>query len=135
MGKDNLINITEENFENIKHIDENGIEYWSARELMIVLGYSSWDKFKHIIKKALIACENSNISVDECFSHLGKTSKMPNGGEKFVEDYDYILNRYACYLIAQNGSSRKKQIALAQTIKKIYWIIWEVLNLQLIYLE
>ena len=84
MGKDNLINITEENFENIKHIDENGIEYLSARELMIVLGYSSWDKFKHIIKKALIACENSNISVDECFSNLGKTSKMPNGGEKLI---------------------------------------------------
>lgn len=115
MGENNLINITEENFESIKHIDENGIEYWLARELMIVLGYSSWDKFKNIIKKAQIACENSNIIVDECFSHLGKTSKMPNGGEKFVEDYNYILNRYACYLIAQNGSSRKKQIALAQT--------------------
>ena len=115
MSEDNLINITEENFESIKHINEKGIEYWYARELMVVLGYSSWDKFKNIIKRAQIACENSNIQVNECFSHLGKTSKMPNGGEKIVEDYDYMLNRYACYLIAQNGSSRKKQIALAQT--------------------
>ena len=115
MGENNLINITEENFESIKHIDENGDEYWLARELMSVLGYSSWDKFKNIIKKAQIDCENSNIKLNECFYHLGKTSKMPNGGEKFVEDYDYILNSYACYLIAQNGSSRKKQIALAQT--------------------
>ena len=115
MSENNLINITEENFESIKHINEKGIEYWYARELMVVLGYSSWDKFKNIIKRAQIACENSNIQINECFSHLGKTSKMPNGGEKIVEDYDYMLNRYACYLIAQNGSSRKKQIALAQT--------------------
>lgn len=59
MSKDEILNITEENFEGIKHIDENGIEYWYARELMNVLGYSSWDKFKNIIRKAIIACENS----------------------------------------------------------------------------
>ena len=115
MSNNDIINITEENFEGIKHTDENGIEYWYARELMNVLGYSSWDKFKNIIRKAIIACENSQVEVEECFSQLGKTLKMPNGGEKCVEDYDYKVNRYACYLIAQNGSSRKKQIALAQT--------------------
>lgn len=111
----NLVNTTEKDFESIKHIDENGVEFWYARELMQVLGYSSWDKFKNIIKKAMIACENSQVSVEQCFSQMGKTSKMPNGGERYVQDYDYKLNRYACYLIAQNGSSRKKQIALAQT--------------------
>ncbi len=63
-----IINVTEENLESIKHIDENDIEYWVARELMQVLGYSSWDKFKNIIKKAMIACENSQISVERCFS-------------------------------------------------------------------
>ena len=115
MDEKSLINITEDNFESIKHIDENGVEYWNARELMQVLEYSSWDKFKNIIKKAIRACENSQIPVQQCFSQLGKTSKMPNGGEKYVEDFDYKLNRYACYLIAQNGSSRKKPIALAQT--------------------
>lgn len=110
-----IIKRTEKTFENIKHIDENGVEFWYARELMIVLGYSSWDKFKNIIKKAMVACENSQISVEQCFSQMGKSSKMPNGGEKYVHDFNYKLNRYACYLIAQNGSSRKKQIALAQT--------------------
>ena len=97
MDETKLINITEENFESIKHIDENKIEYWYARELMQVLEYSSWDKFKNIIKKAIIACENSQIPVQQCFSQLGKTLKMPNGGEKYVEDFDYKLNRYACY--------------------------------------
>ncbi len=55
----NLVNTTEKDFESIKHIDENGVEFWYARELMQVLGYSSWDKFKNIIKKAMIACKNS----------------------------------------------------------------------------
>lgn len=103
------------NFETIKHIDENGIEFWYARELMPLLEYSKWGNFKNVISKAMIACENSNISVSECFSEVGKTSKMPNGGKKYVEDYDYKLTRYACYLITQNGNPTKKQIALAQT--------------------
>ena len=83
MDEKKLINITEENFESIKHTDENGIEFWYARELMKVLDYSSWDKFKKIIKKAMIACENSQVSIKQCFSQVGKTSKMPNGGEKY----------------------------------------------------
>lgn len=97
-------------------MDENEIEYWFARELMKVLGYLICDKFKNIIKKAIIASENSQISVQQCFSKFGKTSKMPNGGEKYVENFDYKLNRYACYLIAQNGSSRKKQIGISSNI-------------------
>ncbi len=106
---------SQKTFEDIKHLDENEKEYWFARELMTVLDYKSWDKFKSIINKAKISCQNSGLPIEECFSQLGKTSKMPNGGTKYVNDYDYILNRYACYLIAQNGSPRKKQIALAQT--------------------
>lgn len=92
-----------------------GNEYWYARELMSTLGYSSWGKFKVVIQKAMVACENSKVAVAECFYQLGKTSQMPNGGEKYIADYDYKLARYACYLIAQNGSPSKKQIALAQT--------------------
>jgi len=82
---------------------------------MPLLEYSKWGNFKNVISKAIIACENSNISACECFSEVGKTSKMPNGGEKYVADYDYKLTRYACYLITQNGNPAKKQIALAQT--------------------
>ena len=113
MDEKSLINITEDNFESIKHIDENGNEYQYARELQKILGYKEWRKFEGVIKKAKEACENSNISALEHFVGVDKTSKMPNGGEKIIEDY--ILTRYAGYLIAQNGDSRKKAIALAQT--------------------
>ena len=115
MGENEIIVKTEKTFEEIKHIDENGVEYWYARELMIALGYSSWDKFKAVIEKAKISCINSGSLETEQFSLLGKSLAMPNGATKYIEDYDYILTRYACYLIAQNGSPRKKAVALAQT--------------------
>ena len=100
-------------FEYIKHIDENGVEFWYARELMPILQYSNWQNFERIIDKAKISCENSGISVFEHFTDVNKLSKRANNAE--VEIKDYELTRYACYLIAQNGDSRKKVIALAQT--------------------
>ena len=100
-------------FEDIKHIDENGTVFWYARELMPILQYSNWQNFEKIIEKAKISCENSDISVFEHFTDVSKTIKMPKGAEKEVKDYK--LTRYACYIIAQNGDSRKKVIALAQT--------------------
>ena len=102
-----------ETFEDIKYIDENGVEFWYARELMPILQYSNWQNFEKIIDKAKISCENSDISVFEHFTDVSKTIKMPKGAEKTI--LDYKLTRYACYLIAQNGDSRKKVIALAQT--------------------
>lgn len=111
-----LIIKTEKNFEDIKHIDENGNEYWYARELMVTLDYKSWDKFKNnVIEKAKEACKNSDLLVTEQFSQMGKSLNLPNGANNYIEDYDYKLTRYACYLIAQNGSPRKKAVALAQT--------------------
>jgi len=109
----NLIKNTENNFEKIKHIDENGIEFWYARELMGMLEYSKWGNFMKVIDKAKQSCENSNIASFEHFADVGKTIKMPKGAEKVIDDLK--LTRYACYLIAQNGDSRKKTIALAQT--------------------
>ena len=108
-------NIKKENqtFESIKHIDENGIEYWYARELQDVLEYTQWRRFENVIDKAKQACENSDISVFEHFADVGKLSKRANNAE--VQIKDYKLTRYACYLIAQNGDSRKGVIALAQT--------------------
>ena len=100
-------------FEDIKHIDENGVEFWYARELMPILQYSNWQNFEKIIDKSKISCKNSDISVFEHFTDVNKTIKMPKGAEKTIVDYK--LTRYACYLIAQNGDSRKKVIALAQT--------------------
>ncbi len=104
---------TNENFEDIKHIDENGIEFWYARELMIMLKYHKWENFMKVIDKAKESCQNSGINVFEHFPDVRKTIKMPKGAEKTI--LDYKLTRYACYLIAQNGDSRKKVIALAQT--------------------
>ena len=100
-------------FEQMKHTDELGNEFWYARELMKVLEYSNWQNFEKIISKAMTTCENSNISALEHFTDVSKTIKMPKGAEKTI--LDYKLSRYACYLIAQNGDSRKKVIALAQT--------------------
>ena len=104
---------TEKVFEDIKHIDENGNEYWYARELMSVLGYSKWENFNKVIEKAIDACQNSSINYKEHFPDVRKTLEMPNNASK--EIIDYKLSRYACYLIAQNGDPRKKTIALAQT--------------------
>ena len=104
---------TNETFEDIKHIDENGIEFWYARELQNVLDYKEWRKFENVINKAKQACENSNISTFEHFVDADKLSKRANNAEVMINDYK--LTRYACYLIAQNGDSRKKVIALAQT--------------------
>ena len=104
---------TNQTFEDIRHIDEHGIEYWYARELMKILEYKQWRRFENVIDKAKQTCENSNISTFEHFANVGKLSKRANNAE--VEIKDYKLTRYACYLIAQNGDSRKKVIALAQT--------------------
>ncbi len=102
-----------EGFEQIKHIDENGVEYWYARELQLVLDYKEWRKFENTIKKAIDACENSSISAFDHFVGADKTIQMPKGATKRIKDYK--LTRYACYLIAQNGDPRKEVIALAQT--------------------
>ena len=108
-------NIKKENqtFESIKHIDENGIEYWYARELQNVLEYTQWRRFENVINKAKLSCKNAGISVIEHFADVGKLSKRANNAE--IEIKDYKLTRYACYLIAQNGDPRKEVIALAQT--------------------
>ena len=100
-------------FEDIRHIDENGVEFWYARELMPILEYSNWQNFEKIVKKAKISCENSDISVLDHFTNVNKMVLIGSGA--YREQTDYKLSRYACYLIAQNGDSRKKVIALAQT--------------------
>ena len=108
-----LENINETVFESIKHFDENGNEYWYARELQKVLEYNKWENFEKVIEKAKLSCLNSNYGLQD---HFPDVRKMVDIGSNTLRNIvDYKLSRYACYLIAQNGDSRKKVIALAQT--------------------
>lgn len=100
-------------FEDIKHIDKYGNEYWTARELQIALEYTQWRNFELVINKAKRACDNSGYNSLEHFADVSKLSKRANNAEIIINDYN--LSRYACYLIVQNGDSRKKVIALGQT--------------------
>lgn len=86
-------NYNNQNFENIKHIDKNGIEFWFARELQFVLDYKEWRKFENVIKKAIDACKNSSISAFEHFVGTDKTIQMPKGATKSIKNYK--LTRYS----------------------------------------
>ena len=100
-------------FESIKHIDEDGAEFWYARELQKVLEYTEWRNFEGVIEKAKISCEQSKNDINNHFVDVNKTIKMPKNAIKKVQDY--MLSRYACYLIVMNGDPRKEVIALGQT--------------------
>lgn len=99
-------------FEDIKQIRPDGTEFWSARELAPALEYTKWENFQNVIKRAMIACENSGHSVEDDFPEI---RKIVDAGITSKPVKDYELTRYACYLIVQNGDPRKEVIALGQT--------------------
>ncbi|MEG1805890.1 MAG: DNA damage-inducible protein D [Clostridia bacterium] len=109
----NLIANEYKSFENIKHIDPNGNEFWEARELGKVLGYAKWENFSKAIDRAMLACKNSGFEVSEQFPEVRKPFKSGNGAVQYSRNYH--LTRYACYLIVQNGDPRKEVVALGQT--------------------
>jgi len=113
MPKEIVIDSLNKNFENIKKVDENGVEYWEARELMIVLGYPNWQKAEEVISRATKACINSGQDAGNHFNQLVKMVDIGSNTVRRIKDWK--LDRYACYLIAQNGDSKKQEIALAQT--------------------
>ena len=100
-------------FENIKHIDDYGNEYWYARELQSALGYKKWDKFCNVLDNAKNACENSKAVVSDHFIEVNKIIELANGANRNILDYE--LSRYACYLIVQNADPSKEIVALGQT--------------------
>ena len=93
--------------------EQDGVEYWMARDLQVLLGYTEWRNFMQVIEKAKLACFNSHQPLGDHFVDVNKMISLPKGASRDIDDI--MLTRYACYLIAQNGDPRKGPIAFAQS--------------------
>lgn len=112
MNTDTIQALTEA-FEGHAQQTENGVEYWLARDIQHLLGYTKWDNFLNVVSKAKTACDVSGHDIADHFADVGKMVELGSGSQRQVDDI--MLTRYACYLIAQNGDPRKQEIAFAQT--------------------
>ena len=104
---------SQKTFESIKHIDENGTEFWYARELQVALEYAQWRRFQDSVERAKTACEASGLDMADHFADVGKMVDLGSGSQREIADIK--LSRYACYLIVMNGDPRKEVIALSKT--------------------
>lgn len=99
-------------FEGVAH-DQDGVEFWLARDLQVLLGYEEWRNFTRVLERAQEACENAGVAAEDQFVEVNKLITHAKGGQRSIADF--MLTRYACYLIAQNGDPAKEPIAFAQT--------------------
>lgn len=119
-------------FDGIMH-DEDGVQYWLARELMVPLGYERWENFNNAVNRAMTACSESGIDSTDQFREITKLTTVGKGAQR--ELLDYMLTRYACYLIAENGDPRKEQIAFAQSYFAIQTRKMELIEERISYIE
>lgn len=133
MDKNKVITIKQQFDEIIHVLEDTNIEYWYARELMPLLGYGRWENFDKAIKRAIESCKTSEIEVLDHFREVTKMVQLGSGSKRTVKDY--MLTRYACYLIAQNGDPKKEQIAFAQSYFAVQTRKQELIEERISYIE
>lgn len=133
MEKNKITAIKSQFDETIHIVDETDVEYWLARELMPLLGYERWENFEKAIRRSMESCETSDITVSDHFREVTKMVQLGSGSKRNVRDY--MLTRYACYLIAQNGDPKKEEIAFAQSYFAVQTRKQELIEERIAYIE
>lgn len=133
MEKSKITAIKSQFDDTIHILDDTDVEYWLARELMPLLGYERWENFEKAIARSMESCQTSETPVSDHFREVTKMVQLGSGAKRSVKDY--MLTRYACYLIAQNGDPKKEEIAFAQSYFAVQTRKQELIEERIAYIE